>query len=484
MTDVRAVNLLVKAIAKKDIKYCKIARDIGTRTGIFDIKKHFKSGASGTHIVFAELLKETFKGHMMEDEEFESAISNFPVYAKIFLDPAKIKQVFPLIEPDYMYQLDGIDYELKVYERIVDSMLRHSPHFIPYIGSAECIIDSKQNPELFKNYISNLAEFESSSFQGSTRKMLKDASKNKLRKRLPVKVLLTGRAGSDIDLSPDANITSLYDILERFFSEKINDNTDKYLEMMLFQLTYTLQVMSKRKLSHNDLHTKNIMVLDLGSGKRITRYYRCYGKMYRISTRYIPYIFDWDLAYCVELGDNLKLVDNVFCGDYNICNEFNPKKDFYTIMSMMLYHIHNLDNYPYLKILDDINRSWGGYQGKTIEISKDVYNQIKKIRKFDDGISKEPTPMYMLNKQIINRIARESSLPAVQSLTIMNSFLASIEQDKGKYYLRFGEGYENRLSFDTDDLPTPEQVLRGNNFRNFEYGIQRGEENSEVFSLD
>jgi hypothetical protein len=67
------------------------------------------------------------------------------------------------------------------------------------------------------------------------------------------------------------------------------------------QIIYTCTMMDQIGLVHNDLHSKNLFIDDLGKGNRVTMEFCIDGKnVIEINTRYIVKIFDWDRSVKVS----------------------------------------------------------------------------------------------------------------------------------------------------------------------------------------
>jgi len=122
--------------------------------------------------------------------------------------------------------------------------------------------------------------------------------------------------------------TSLLD----FLTSRCSTLTDEDCDSIMFQIFYALLKMQELGVMHNDLHFKNIMVEELPETTIDT--YDVDGKNYKVPVKYRVYIFDWDMAYCDELGVNLSL-NNYLSPELGICNKFTPKVDLYTVLRII-----------------------------------------------------------------------------------------------------------------------------------------------------
>ena len=99
---------------------------------------------------------------------------------------------------------------------------------------------------------------------------------------------------------------------------------------ILFQLLFSIYAMSMLGFQHNDLHYKNIHVDTKPLNKE--GLYFLEGKKYRIPLPVHITIFDFDLGSCLPCGEHASL-SNLYCKQFGVCNERNPRFDMYTILS-------------------------------------------------------------------------------------------------------------------------------------------------------
>lgn len=118
-------------------------------------------------------------------------------------------------------------------------------------------------------------------------------------------------------------------------------NNDKQVELpetrqALFQVIYTLKMMERDGLQHNDMHEGNVLVEILDKERTLT-YLMDTGETVTFSTKYIAYVFDWNYAYSPVIGPNA-LLDLEFYKDIGILNQSIQSFDLYTLLSSINEH--------------------------------------------------------------------------------------------------------------------------------------------------
>jgi len=200
--------------------------------------------------------------------------------------------------------ISGMKYEARVYKYITEEILEkgYSPNFIAYVGSAECA---------FKT----LLKFVNG---GSRQKIMDTVNLDKAGKK-KTNFLLTETAGNGAYFGLKETYPS------KLFREIYYDLSDIDKKKVIFQIVNALEIMRRKNITHYDLHTGNILIATFPNSIDLT--YNVDGVLFKISTRYIAYIFDWDFAYVEELGNNRKLdgYENL-----NFFNKTNTKTDLYT----------------------------------------------------------------------------------------------------------------------------------------------------------
>ena len=197
-----------------------------------------------------------------------------PITIKVFIEN--------IVDPDIV----GLHYETDMYKFVMKNILepRYSPNFVSFVASGCC---SGSRCYLMTEKVGSGLQF----------------GKNKL---FPVK-----------------SLSELYPVLKL---------KEKY--QILFQVIYSLEVMAKFKMTHNDLHANNILVMILDEA--VVLQYTVDTKTFTVKTKFIPYIFDWDHGFVEFLGPNGK-IDSSFSNDFNVDNSFDSIRDIYTLFCYLEY---------------------------------------------------------------------------------------------------------------------------------------------------
>lgn len=200
----------------------------------------------------------------------------------------------------------GLLYELEVYKFVTQNIYLslRSPNFLPLYGySINCPI--KKYP---KDIIKKLSQYYGY-----------DISQPIYDKNLGIDAIFTENLGQN-----GLKVTTLRDL----FEQPENKFSPRERSNVFFQLIFALSVMERFKMMHNDLHSGNVLVLKLPSYTIMKFVYN--DKEQYIKTRYVPYIFDWDLSYVECLGKNIFL-EKDHCAEFGVCNSFDPYFDLYTV---------------------------------------------------------------------------------------------------------------------------------------------------------
>ena len=114
---------------------------------------------------------------------------------------------------------------------------------------------------------------------------------------------------------------------ENILHEIIKTNSEKFvcyifdIYQMLFQIYYSIMVLGKHEITHNDLHLKNILI-DKSSKQHIACYKTLHHNVYIDNNNGIPKIFDYDRATLKNYPNTLNKPQ---IGQSNI---FNKYRDF------------------------------------------------------------------------------------------------------------------------------------------------------------
>lgn len=367
-----------------------------------------KETSSPSVQIFSELVLKTIKGS-----------KDLPVFLKLF--PQKSAKAQDQID------LDGLKYEIEVYKKIVDRIILQdiSPNFIAYIASACC--------------------YDKPSFL--SRGQLQTLSLDFRRDHC---VLITERAGNGKQFGFDSILR--VDSLKNVYDKLLRDNINRVdIGPLLFQIYNALEVMHRFRINHNDLHTGNILVMELP--KKISLGFEVDSVLYKIQTKYIPYIFDWDIGYCELLGDNPKISGYQFI-DYT--NQYTPRRDLYILLCYLNNNekelgirsgFINIDLFP---IVFDKERR------ESFPITP---VQVKTIRSYIPVYFQENgNPVYKLGKRQAEEIFGKKI--GRQNTKNLNTITIEITKDNnGQYYAGLVTGFECRPTSMHSLFPTPLKLL-------------------------
>ena len=265
-------------------------------------------------------------------------------FLKLFINPntvPKISENRILIET-----LEGLAYEINIYKYIIQPLvdLKICPNFVSYIQSSlEC-----EYSELLDMLLDTLT---------NTGKLIKaETVINNLNRNINYIVNNTKKTPAinlvedsidfhssidSIEINTDLIVNEYPDVKYRY-SLLLLENTngiklsnwiiknkriltfETELWNIIFQITAACYTMSLSKMVHNDLHSGNIFIQDLGE---ITDFlYNINDEPLLIRTKYKVLIFDFDRSYARIFGDNPILTSET-CDQTSQCNVFIENKD-------------------------------------------------------------------------------------------------------------------------------------------------------------
>jgi serine/threonine protein kinase len=301
-----AGKIFLDAIAENKVKFdiCDLNPRFGNQVRIEDAKLLPKESASPSEVIFDKLV---------------AGKTSVDVSIKIFLDIEKAVNPSNPEEALIIFSanaISGLKYEVKLYKQILRLIQAgKSPHFVNFIGYAECKLE-------------NVFSF----LSGDQRYRLQESLKENYgtlvvdHPEIPVCILLTEKIGSGQAFGlPNGTVSTL--------SQLVSKENFQPIDSIFFQLIYTLALMDRESIMHNDLHSGNILVTRFP--KKIKMLYgvktRVETKYYLLDTMYVPYIYDFDFGYSSKLGKNAKLND---FPDFTWENKFIAKFDLYTLLCM------------------------------------------------------------------------------------------------------------------------------------------------------
>lgn len=199
-------------------------------------------------------------------------------------------------------------------------------------------------------------------------------------------------------------------------------NPESVREIML-QLLYTLYVLEKEGIVHNDLHYMNILVEHLE--KPVCMSFKLGDRQFTFKCAYIPKIYDWDRAYCVSLGINPG-VSGLGWASVGQRNMFRPNMNLYMLIAGAVF-TKEKTSLRMLSAMARVDAMW-------------MSPPVKKPNVFLRGAIDPPTPVNFDGKRLQKFIE-----------TRINDTLAY-----DRYFETFSPGYtfvtENVFTIDRTDL--------------------------------
>jgi len=326
----------------------------------------------------------------------------------------------------------GIAYETEVYKYIIDRIIvnNYSPNFIPYLGIGSCRLYTLapifKEPREYENLIHQLSRF---------------AGKN-VSEDTSIGILVTE--------VPKGQVMSFHSVIDRM--------EDIEIEMMFVQILYSLGVMNKFRITHNDMHMENILVSVVD--EPINMCFVVKDKKFFIRSRFIPYFFDWDNSYCEMIGKN-KQLNEILCRVNGMCNTFSERKDLFKVAcSIINYTQYESTFKKFLK------SAYGGDvfdltvkldTSFIIPITREHVNEIRQHVPFVHDIVNNMDYMYyrMSKHQLAMILGSEESLPE-HSATLM--FFIS-KDSNNNYQLDFTTSRPCDFRNSDETYPTPLELL-------------------------
>lgn len=354
--------------------------------------------------------------------------------------------------------LYGLEYEVEMYALIRNILFRkESPNFIAYIGSGVCSLNKIQRvflPQWKEQWEGFLNLFNSYLVEKDN---FSDLKVNILLTRVP------------------PNSTSFYEWAHmNILNVPVTAEALNEYRCIMFQIVYTLAVLQKHHITHNDLHARNIIISQLPTPVTLTytieKEYKV--KKYRIVTRNIVYIFDWDNAYAEELGDNPSLSES-FCNLYKICNRFDPYSDLYTILCFCNFFLFSdvLNRNPFLKARFESRETVIVNNKEQSAISLRIDDRMqnpwlrfleRKIRRRDNLPENVPFPLkgviQLQKREFIYFMDPTELLKNIDNLNIYYD----LTQTTSRVFMF--DIFPCKLTFESKTLPTPADIF-------FEYKV-------------
>lgn len=376
-----------------------------------------KDSASPSEVIFADIL---------EGKTVHS------IAIKLFVDVTSTKDIKNYAAYyNEINNIEGIKYEVKVYRDIINKIIdkKQSPNFIRFIGYGDCPMDTIEYIDMPMMKVS-IAKLYGPYYISDNR----DAN---------LGILVTEKPKNVMSFSAFARHADKSDMLQ-----------------VIFQVVYSLAVMQKYRLVHNDLHSGNILIQKID---RKVRYYKVGKTVYKITTPYQPLIFDWDLSYSDELGKNKKISmeEDAYCGQTNICNRFSEKFDLYVFICLLNMSGYNIPlEIKDIFIKDDLNLK--KEHNMSVSLPNRIIPSIEEKGPPEEIFKKHFQPYIYDDKNGVYKMGRKqleyafgkewltANFPKVTSLTFI------IKNGKLKLYSPF----ICRPNSFSSNFPTPLQLIK------------------------
>jgi len=390
------------AEAKNDPEKCDIDNELfGGEWKV--VKKEFSSSQS---MLFESILK--------IDTEI-----NVPIFLKVFEKPTDSSTSFELLEP--------LKYETRVYKQILDEIILtyESWNFSIFI-SAGCCASSR----ILRKHI-ELDSFQQFDKNGAC-------------------VLATEKIGSGLRFGFPGNypVRTLNHVVKKKGRIPVD---------IMFQIVYSLEVLFRHKIVHNDLHLDNILVIFLPTPIKMG--FIVDKRYYILETSRIPIIYDFDFSYSEKLGNNPKMegIDKDRFASMGMKNSLSSRRDLYTLLCLSgdqdqlvpkIYHAKERGKEYLLK---------SGMKDEIERIGKKIFTDVEK------------GDIYQLDKDLFVKSVIDGEKIAKNFDSEAWVGLFFITKIKGKHHLIFYSGFPCRMNLSVQELPTPLEIL--NSFDSIEPDI-------------
>lgn len=411
---------------------------------------------------------------------------------------------FRVFDPD----MPSLNYEAKMYRYVTEQLVltKCTPNLASVFAYGQCP----------RNVFINAMEKQDRNLTKKTSYLRSDKAST----RKTFSVLATEKVGHYVHFSYDGNYivsddNKKHTTLDKFLQNKASSiKQDKEdVRSVLFQIIYTLHALSSKQVCHNDLHEQNIMIVQykkpITLGFEIgmknfnarTQSWERGRRHYKIKTKYIPYIIDWDRSSSPGIRDqtnpdSLNLDARYFRADLQkflvtLHNRYTSDKNVKSIRVPGV--IDFLSGLPLLSWYGKYLTVFGSGASKRtdvydIEITDAartfiVEELIKKEKKIDLSKIKQDESKYVLLTES-DLIRVRQILPKVFAVKDMRNVREMIIQESAERSLAKADNQMHKLYAQTQmaipyaflyTAPRPFDVLVGSSIFNQSYGILESE---------
>lgn len=301
------------------------------------------------------------------------------------------------------YDIQGLKYEARLYKQIMDDIIDKnlSPNFVSYVAFGCC-------------------EVPNACF------------------------LITEKVGSGAyfgqpKLFPVYTLSSVFDRMTSADQSKV-----------LFQIIYALALLNIFKIVHNDLHTGNVLVMILDAPVKLKFIVKEIS--YLIETKYIPYLYDWDLSYSEQLGENEKLHS---LQEFNITNTLDSYRDLYTLFCYLFTRSARIP--PSVKIYSS-SHTLRTKENKSLKMHIN-YKEMKKLIASQPVVQTDNTIYKLSRAQFVDAVRDANKRGLPDDMKTIYFFVYGTGQ-LDSYILEIWNPFECRMTAVSSNFKTPLELLK------------------------
>jgi hypothetical protein len=436
-----------------------------------DIVVHARNSASHSETLFGDLVS-NIDPNTVDPVSAQSIGRNhyipvvlklFPDYSNPNSDPLN-RNSYPTTEEDMdlvgldtgrINNLIGLNYEIEVYEFISRMILPGiSPNFISFINAGVCSYNQIRTYGINRSIRTAAAHSMPRNSIGSI-----DDVNPHLGNYI---FLITERAGNGarfgVGMSRDVRTLTQFAVDWRYTLTRREITPEMFnlvWEHIYFQLIWAVASLAHFGINHNDLHSGNVIVVLYERTIPLEFRFTHNGvtKIFKILTRCIPYIFDFDFAQTrTQIGINRKLMNHPELDLFN----FSETRDLYTLFCTTGWTGRIGRTYR-----NDATKMAEENETNRISISQNQFGSIQLDFEELHGIRN----LYRVHRSDLERIIGASIefLPDLPYLTIQ---LHDHFFETGEYYLTLAHTHRCRTLQDDIELPLPKDFFIGDYFDN------------------
>jgi len=260
----------------------------------------------------------------------------------ITYEKAFVKVFFTDGDNTFMYSEYGaatwaLKYEGEFYTQITNPLVLSGmcPYFVTCYGmSTECrwynilgmLQDKLEGATLSETQLENNLERNAvfMLFPDAGERPALSTTDDKIFKRLPRTELHSYKYGM-IMTQEMSDAVPYYNWLNSRAKSDMESEVGIDILLVLFQIAIACYALYLSGATHNDLHNGNIFVKETNPPKPVI--YEIGGEIYRFTTEWVPYLYDFDRSYAESLGENIFLDE---ADDYKVSfqNRIAPNRDF------------------------------------------------------------------------------------------------------------------------------------------------------------